>query len=195
MKKISWLGLTALVATASPLNATDNEKVPTITDLDFMIGEWEIENRLYYHHEPDRLLFVERGNMVCDYDLLLNGENKYIVCRGNWTVIEGTQQVGRTRQTLDAISYNRFLGAFEEIGVYSNWPSHGANKLQFDPDRRTVTIEGELMLSNNIVERLQTTITYNDDYSAYTSRNVANFSDLPITQFNRVFEGRAEKVK
>ncbi|NQY96388.1 MAG: hypothetical protein HRT82_04445 [Henriciella sp.] len=180
----------------SPLAATaqDAEKpVPSIQDLDFMIGEWEIENTIYYHHEPDRLLFVEQGTKTCEYDLSLNGENRYILCRGEWTVTEGSQQVGRRRETLTAISYNRFLGSLEEIGVYSNWPSHGANRVSLDAESSTVTIEGELMLANHIVERLQTVLSYNDDFTAYTSINVANFSDLPITQFNRVFEGQGKK--
>jgi|GEM_PF-3324499 len=184
----------ALVGCGVSFAQDTEEPTPTIEDLDFLIGDWEIVNHLYYHHEPDRLLFVEHGKMSCDYDLKLNNEYRYIVCRGDWVVVEGSQQVGRKRQTMDAISYNRFLGTLEEIGVYSNWPSHGANRLRLDPEARTVTAEGELLLANNVTERLQTVYSYNEDYTAYTSRNVANFSDLPITQFNRVFEGRATKV-
>ena len=181
-----------------PISATAQDAedpMPSIQDLDFMIGEWEIENTVYYHYESDRVLFVERGVKTCEYDLKLNDENRYIICRGDWTVTEGSQQVGRTRQTMTAISYNRFLGSFEEIGVYSNWPSHGANRFSLDPNSRTVTIEGELMLANHVVERLQTTLAYDEDYASYTSLNVANFSDLPITQFNRVFEGHGRKVR
>lgn len=188
--------VSVLLAGFGAANAQETENTtPNIKDLDFLIGNWEIQNRLYYHHEPDRLLFVEHGKMTCEYDLKLNGEHQYILCRGDWVVVEGSQQVGRERQTLDAISYNRFLGTLEEIGVYSNWPSHGANRLRLDPEARTLTAEGELLLANNVTERLQTVFSYNEDYTEYTSRNVANFSDLPITQFNRVFEGQARKVQ
>lgn len=195
MSAIMRMGIVGLLALTHPVSAEENQPAPEITDLDFLIGEWDIENRLYYHAQPERLLFVEKGRMQCSYDLPLNGKNKYILCRANWEVTEGSQQVGRTRQTLEAISYNRFARSFEEIGVYSNWPSHGANRLRHDPDKHVVVLEGTLMLKDHVVERLQTTIFYNEDYTEYSSRNVANFSNMPVTQFNRVFEGRGRKLR
>ncbi|MHA7872952.1 MAG: hypothetical protein ACX939_11435, partial [Hyphococcus sp.] len=177
-----------------PANAQEhNGEAPTIRDLDFLIGVWEIENKVYYHYEPDRLLFVEKGRQECRYDLLLDEEPQYITCEGQWRVDQDDRQ--RYRETRTSISYNRFMGAFEQIGVYSNWPSHGANRVTFDSETRVMFLEGELEVQDNVIERLQDKRTYNEDLTAYDVVNVANFSNLPITQFNRVYEGKGRKVE
>ncbi|MEO1135718.1 MAG: hypothetical protein AAFW68_03780, partial [Pseudomonadota bacterium] len=94
------------------------DRAPVIQDLDFLIGTWDIENSVYYHYEPDRLLFVESGTLTCRYDLLLNDEPQYITCEGKWRIDQEDRQ--RYRETRTSIRYNRFLGEFEQIGIYSN---------------------------------------------------------------------------
>lgn len=194
MKRIVCIAASAALLNSFSARAEDKVAAPpSIRDLIFMIGEWEIENRIYDHYESDKLLFVETGRKECSHDLSLNDEPQYIACATKWRVDHEGRK--RDRETRDFYRYNRFLESIEEIGVYSNWPSHGANRVTFDPVARTLILEGELLLSGGVIERLQTTITYNEDFTAYESRNVANFSDLPVTQFNRVFTGKGRKVR
>ena len=190
--RVLVIAAASLMISATALAAEEKELAPTIQDLSFLIGEWEIESHIYYHDEPDRLLFVENGKKTCAYDLRLNEKPMYITCNGQWTVENDNRK--RYRETRDSIRYNRFFGGFEEIGVYSNWPAHGANRMRFDKETRTLVIEGELELPDGVIERLQTTIVYNETFDAYEARNVANFSYLPVTQFNRVFTETGRKV-
>lgn len=49
MRRINWLVPLAAFVIAQSLHAEEKDTGLSITDLDFMIGEWEIENRLFYH--------------------------------------------------------------------------------------------------------------------------------------------------
>lgn len=163
---------------------------PKVQELDFFIGNWEITFDWYDTHKPERgVIFTEKGNQQCRYEMELNETPMYIICEGQ--LVSST---GRVRTIHEAISYNRFINAFERIGMYSNWPSHGVEKLLYHPDKRMFELRGELDVQDHVLERYEDFYYFNEDYTSFTRKQVGNFSDMPVSEFNLTATGTGKKV-
>lgn len=181
----------AVILLFSPVSrAQENNAAPAIQELHFLVGTWEITFEIYDTHVAGGdLLFSEAGTQVCDYDLAHNQVPTFITCKG-----EVTSDRGRTRTFRESIRYSRFINAFERIGVFSNWPEHAVETVYFHPDRRTLELRGVLGVENGMTERYEDIYIFNRTYTSYSRRNVANFSDMPVTEFNLTLAGTATKI-
>ncbi len=194
MKQIFLLTLLLCVKSIYAQNS-DSEN-PTVQRLDFLIGTWEIDFRIYDTHDPKASLplFTETGTQTCEYDLSYRGVPQFIICKGQMICDSGRLE-GRTRSFQEAIRYGRFENSYERIGLYSNWPATGLELLTYDSINSKMVIEGELKVQDNMLERYQDVYQFNDDYTYYDRRNVANFSDMSITEYNLTLTGTGRKVK
>ena len=166
----------------------------TIKDLDFLIGTWEVEFDWYDTHKPgSKPEFSEKGTMVCSYDLDYRGTKKFIFCRSSLDTNEGRLK-GRYRETLAVIQWSKFSNSFEKTGVFSNWPSTGIMTFTFNPLKRTFYLEGKLGVQDGMIERFAETYQFNKDYTEFERRNVANFSDMPITEYNLTMTCKGKKI-
>ena len=174
---------------------TKAETRPTVQDLDFMIGTWEITFKFYDTHAPEKgVIFTEKGTQKCEYDLDLNGVPMFITCKGELSCDSGKIK-GRTRTIQESIRYGPFVNAFERIGLYSNWPGTGLETFQYEPNSHEIVIKGELAVQKGMLERYEDVYQFNEDFSYFERKNVANFSDMPITKFNLTLEGTGRKVR
>ncbi len=167
------------------------ERSAKLNELNFLIGTWDLTFEWYDTHQPDsEVIFVEKGQQTCEYDFYQNGMPMFITCRG-----ELKSDRGRTRTIQESIRYGKFVQTFERTGLYSNWPATGNEVLYFDPTSRNITIYGELDVQNNMLERYEDVYQFNEDYSYFDRKNIANFSDMPITEFNLTMKGTGRKIK
>lgn len=176
--------------TSAPASAEKQQQpAPSISDLEFLLGDWDITFEIFDTHNPgSQAIFTEKGHQSCRYDLEFNAAPVFISCKG-----EVTSDRGRTRSFQESIRYNRFLGAFERIGMYSNWPSHGVEKVYFHPEDRELELRGELTVGDGVVERYEDIYVFSEDFASYTRRNVANFSDMRANEFNLTLTGTGQK--
>lgn len=166
---------------------------PSVQDLAFLIGTWERSFEFRDTHNPERgVTFTEAGLQTCRFGLELNGTPMFIICEAELVAQSGRLQ-GRRRQMIEIIRYNRFSGAFERVGHFANWPTRTVERLYYHPDERSLEIRGELLLADGVIERYEEFYRFNADFSSYTMRNVANFTNIPVTQFNLIYEGVASK--
>jgi hypothetical protein len=166
-------------------------ETPLITQLEFIIGEWDITFDIYDTHKPgSEPIFTEAGVQRCSYDLEYRGKPTFITCIG-----KVTSDRGRVRNFQESIRYNQFIGSFERIGIYSNWPAHGVEQVSYDPDERELALRGELMVQDRNIERYEDVYTFSDDFNFYTRRNVANFPDMRASEYNLTLAGTDRKRK
>ncbi len=179
-----------------PVIAADQSTEPKIEDLNFLLGTWEITFEIYDTHQPERgVLFTEVGTQHCEADLLHRGAPAFITCTGKVTATEDSQVLaGRTREFRESIRFNRFIGALERIGQFSNWPTHSEEVVLFHPAKRTIEFKGELVVQDSLLERYEDIYQFNENYTAYERTNVANFSDMPVTVFNLTLKGTGKKI-
>ena len=198
MKAIKWklAALLSMLMMIQPATAQDDAELPTIEELEFLLGEWEITFEIYDTRKPERgALIVEKGTQTCRPELENHGTPQFITCIGRVTAAEDSPyQAGRSREFREAISYNRFLGHFERIGQFSNWPSHSEEAVYFHADTRTIEIKGELPVEDGMMERYEDIYTFSDDYTSYQRVNKANFSDMPVTLYNLTLKGTGKKI-
>ena len=174
---------------AIKMNVNAQEVKPTVRDLDFLLGTWDITFEIYDTHNPERgILFKERGVQHCSFDLEQNGEPMFITCRG-----EVTSDKGRTRTFQESIRYGTFVNTFERIGIFSNWPGTSEELLYFHSDSRKIEIKGQLKVQDGMLERYEDIYSFNEEYTFYDRRNVANFSDMPVKEFNLTLVGTGRK--
>ncbi len=194
MKTCTYLFI-VLTALFSTLSHAQDQQRPTVQDLDFLIGKWEISFNWYDTHQPGSLpYFREKGWQICEYDLELNGTPKFIICKGELEIDSG-KYLGRKREILESIRYGRFENSFERIGLYSNWPATGLEILEYDSSKSQFIIRGQLNVQKNMLERYVDVYQFNEDYTAFERTNIANFSDMPSTEYNLTMKGTGKKIK
>ena len=181
----------AIILLFSPFGHTQESSAPpTIQDLDFLVGTWEITFDIFDTHAPGNdPLFSEAGTQICAYDLVHNQTPTFITCRG-----EVTSNRGRTRSFQESIHYNQFINAFERIGIFSNWPEHAVETVYFHPGNQSLELRGILNVEDGMVERYEDIYSFDKTYTSYSRRNVANFSDMPVTEFNLTLTGTGRKL-
>ena len=189
-------GLLLILLLAPSVSSAETGSRPTIKDLDFLLGDWDITLEIYDTHDPERgLLIIEKGTQSCKPELEERGEPQFITCVGEVTAAaDSPYQAGRTREFREAISYNRFLGSFERIGQFSNWPSHSQEILQYHAASRTIEIKGQLPVQDGMMERYEDIYTFSEDFTSYERVNKANFSDMPVTVFNITLKGTGTRI-
>lgn len=194
MKKLITTTLSMFLGGSMILLAQER---PKVQDLEFLIGTWEITFKFYDTHKPERgVIFTEKGTQTCSFDMPLNGVNQYITCTGELMsddgIFEGKERVRTIRAS---IRYSSFIKeTFERIGLYSNWPSTGLETFKYNPESRSMVFEGALGVQNGVREIYEDVYQFSEDYRSYTRRNIANFSDMPITEFNLTMEGTGRKM-
>ena len=191
---ISAIAIFACAAALAPLQtkAQDaSDPAPTIQDLSFLIGEWEVEFDYFDAHQPQRgRVGGGKGRQLCDYDLKQNDEARFISCHG-----EITSENGAVRTFAEYYRYNRYQNRFERTSLFSNWPFDGIAVLEIDAENRRLTAQGEFIVARGLTERISAEIQFNENYSAYTLSGVENYSDMPITEFNPSIRGHARKLR
>lgn len=189
---ISTLALVFVVSSVQSQNSI--KKDSAIQDLDFLIGTWEVQLTWYDTHTPgSEPEFSEKGTMVCTYELDYRGTKKFIFCKSSLYTYDGRLK-GRHREVLEIIQWSKFSGAFERTGVYSNWPATGIETFIFNSEERTFYLEGELGVQDGMLERYAESYQFNADYTTFERRNLANFSDMPITEYNLTMTGTGKKI-
>ncbi len=164
---------------------------PKITDFEFLIGTWEITFDFYDPHKPERgVVFQETGTQECYYDLVLDGIPTYITCKG-----EVVSSKGRKRTFQESIRYSRFEGRFIRVGLFSNWPATSQETLSFFPADRKFTIKGRLPYPRNRTELYQDIYLFNESYDTYEREHIANYPEMPLTEFNLALKGTGKKIK
>ncbi|QSE97085.1 hypothetical protein [Fulvivirga lutea] len=162
-----------------------------VQDLDFLIGTWEITFDIYDTHHPEKgIIFSEIGRQECYYDLEHNGEPRFITCKG-----KVAREDGRERTFQESIRYGNFSGTFERVGIFSNWPATSEELLFYHEAERRFEIRGELGVQDNMLERYEDIYQFNEDYTSYERKNVANFSNMPVTEYNVTLMGTGKKIK
>lgn len=175
----------------SSVTAQDSRQ-PVVQDLEFLIGTWELSFEHFDTHKPERgVISTETGKQVCEYDLTLNDKPMFITCKGELK----NNKTGRIRTFQESIRYGSFVQSFERIGLFSNWPATSQELLSYDAEKRKIEIKGQLNVQDGMLERYEDIFIFNEDFSAYERKNIANFSDMPITLFNPTFNSTAKKIK
>lgn len=182
------------------LNAQEKGEFPTVQNLDFFTGRWEITLEIYDTHKPNTdPIFIERGYQLTEYDLSYKGIPMFLTTKGYLEIVETDEKrkhlMGRTREFQESIRYGKFENSFERVGLYSNWPATGIETLVYDSISKMFIIRGQLNVQNNMLERYVDTYQFNDDYTYYDRTNIANFSDMPISEYNLTVRGTGRKVK
>lgn len=193
MRPFLLLSAVLHLSLSTPALAQDpgSSVTPTVQDLSFLVGTWAITFEIYDTHDPDAgVLFTEEGTQTCEYDLELNGVPQFIVCRG-----QVTSDRGRVRTFQEAIRYGPFVGAFERVGIFSNWPATSREVLYADLPRRRLELRGELDVEDGMLERYEDVYQFDESFSTYERRNVANFSDMPVTEFNLTLAGTGRRLR
>lgn len=184
--------ISAIIGTtfAQETKPAQNPPLRKVQELDFLIGKWDITFEIYDTYDPTKeFLFTEKGAQECFYDLKNNGEPRFITCRG-----EVTSSNGRTRTFIESIRYSRFVNSFERTGLFSNWPSTSEEILQYDSAQNKITYYGTLRVQDHLIERYEDVYQFDKDRKTYTRRNIANFSNMPLTQFNLTLTGTGKKL-
>lgn len=191
MRNLVFVVLLILVLPHAASSQENKNPRPTVQDLDFLVGTWEITFEIYDTHAPEKgVIFTEQGTQTCEYDLPLRGVPMFIVCKG-----EVTSDRGRSRSFQESIHYSRFSKTFERIGIFSNWPAHSFEKVFYHQDERMLVLKGELSVQDGMLERYQDIYRFDETYGSYTRRNVANFSDMPVTEFNLTLAGTGKRIE
>lgn len=183
--------LAALFFSSDACSEEEGSSHSTVQDLSFLIGTWEITFEIYDTYTPGkRPVFTEKGTQTCEFDLGQDGIPMFVTCRG-----EVTSDHGRTRTFQESIRYGNFACAFERVGLFSNWPATSLETLYHDPAKRTLEIRGKLDVQDGMLERYEDIYQFDETCSSYVRRNVANFSDMPVTEFNLTLAGTGKKIK
>ena len=179
-----------------PAQADSADERPSIKDLDFLVGTWQIRFEIHDTHQPERgVIIIEEGTQTCRYDLPMNGEPRFIVCEGDVTGTDDSPVLaGRQRTFRESIRYNRFIEGFERIGQFSNWPSHAEERVFFHPESRELELRGRLAVQDGMRERYEDMYTFSEDYRSYQRRNVANFSDMRETEYRLTLSGTGRRI-
>ncbi|SNT20552.1 hypothetical protein SAMN05421640_2847 [Ekhidna lutea] len=191
--------LLILILFCAPLLVVSQKPTPTVQDLDFFTGKWEVTLEIYDTHKPNAdPIFVEKGYQVNEYELNYKGIPMFLTSRGYLEIVETDEKrkhlMGRTREFQESIRYGNFESSFERIGLYSNWPATGIETMTYDSISRMFIIRGNLNVQNNMLERYVDTYKFNEDYTYFERTNIANFSDMPITEYNLTLKGTGRKV-
>jgi len=169
----------------------ESEPKPTIQDLDFLIGTWDVTFGFYDPRKPgSEVALTEKGIVICKFDMEFNGIAKFIVCEGK---MDGSN--GWKRTFKEYTEYNRLKNTFERIAIYSNWPGMARDQVIYNSEERLLDIRGTLDVQNHLVERYQDYYRFNEDFTAYERTAVSNFSDMPVDEYNLVFKSSARKIK
>ncbi len=182
------------------LSCNAQERTPKVQDLDFYLGKWEITFEIYDTHNPgNEPIFTEKGWQECGYDLKYKDVPMFLTCTGELIIdstdADHTRGMGRKREILETIRYSKFENSFERIGLYSNWPATGIETLTYDSVGRMFIIRGHLNVQDNMLERYVDTYQFNEDYTYAERTNIANFSDMPITEYNLTLKATYKKLK
>lgn len=189
MSKTLFFIICTFIST-SCLSQNNTNVKPRVQDLDFLVGSWQIEFEIYDTERPERgVIITETGTQECTYDLALNGTPMFITCIGQMT-----SDKGRKRTFRESIRYSQFSQSFERIGLYSNWPATGLELLAYYPKEKKMVTRGELGIQHGRLERYEDVYQFNDDHTSYSRINMANFSNMPMTEFNLTLKGRGKKV-
>ena len=190
----------AVFAALSPAMAEEEEKTPTIQDLDFLVGSWEEEAKVFSTRNEGEFLWDSISSIDCVYDLPYRRWEEteptpiYITCHRKSVGKRGDET--RYRETRESIRYNRFKGDFEQVGLYSNWPTPGYETVTFDPETRTLKITGVLDVGDRGAERYEALLVYNKDFDAYEYEIYSNFSDMPsVRKFFLIWTAKGRKVR
>ncbi|MEQ8627559.1 hypothetical protein [Ekhidna sp.] len=189
----------AIILTSHFLIGQVKNDSPSVQDLDFFTGKWEVTLEIYDTHNPNTdPIFVEKGYQVSEYELNYKGIPMFVTTRGYLEIVEADEKrkhlMGRTREFQESIRYGKFESSFERIGLYSNWPATGIETMTYDSTSRMFIIRGNLNVQNNMLERYVDTYSFNEDYTYFERTNIANFSDMPITEYNLTLKGTGRKV-
>ena len=187
---VAALCLTVGLTSVGLTQEEGSEPKPTIQDLDFLVGTWEVSFDFYNPREPgSEPRFFETGVVTCSYDMEFNGVAKFIVCEGK---MDGSN--GWKRTFKEYTEFNSLKDSFERIAIYSNWPGMARDLVIFDSEKKVLDVRGTLDVEDHIVERYQDYYNFNDDFSAYERVVHTNFSDMPVNEYNLVFKSTAKKL-
>lgn len=173
---------------------------PSVQDLRFLEGKWEITFEIYDTHIPDsKPIFTEIGMQECAFELLYNDVPMYLTCEGELVINETdhahSKGLGRKREIMETIRYSKFAKSFERVGLYSNWPSTGIETLAYDSAKRMIIIRGQLNVQDNMLERYVDTYRFNEDFTVAERVNIANFSDMPINEYGLTLKAQYRKIE
>lgn len=194
MRLFILISLLTLLVNSQALSQKSQKVKPTVNDLKFLIGEWEITFDFYDTHHPEKgIWFTEEGTMKCEFDMFYNGKPRFITCKGKVKSNSGRFK-GREREFRESIRYGNFVSGFERVGIYSNWPGTAEELLFYYPEDRKIEIKGQLRVREGL-ERYEDVYQFNEDYTSFTRRNVANFPDMPVPLYNLTLTGTGKKIK
>ncbi len=166
-------------------------KEPTIQDLEFLIGKWEINFDLYNTKKPEKgIVSRESGFQICEYALSTNDVPMFIICTG-----EVTNEKGRTRSFQESIRYSQFSQSFERYGLFSHWSSTSKELLVYEAEKRLIAINGSLGYSRGRTERYVDRIVFDESFKTYQREHKSNLSDMPGDIYNLGLKGQAKKVE
>jgi hypothetical protein len=149
MKKI--YASVALVALCSSAFAQE-ESDPSISDMDFLIGEWEGQSTFLYPREEERAQMHESVAARCDY--ILN--DSYIQCD-----MSMTRPDERVRNLRLHFNYNRLDEDYQVLFIYDRWPRNVSYLLHFDAERNVYTGFSDFETSDGIAgqERIEWSVS------------------------------------
>lgn len=139
---------------------------PTIKDLGFLIGKWEVRE------DNEEQTWWEESIRVGTYVL----DSTYIELKAS-----ATSKGDKQRTYLWLIHFNSKAQQFEMISMFSNWPKIQFDTLSWDADRRKLTIQnGGDPNSDDYHDRFGE-ILFDEDFNGYTwkGRNLYGDKDSP----------------
>ena len=121
----------------------------SITDLDFLIGKWTIEETIYPGTEKE---YQEKGTRICEY--YLNGT--FIKCESETVV----QKNGKKRYYTYVINYDKRENCFRATNLAHDFPLHGHFKWFLDDQNQRIIA----ITPKNVIEDrfFRGTISYAD---------------------------------
>ncbi|MEQ8906250.1 hypothetical protein [Ekhidna sp.] len=160
MKKVLiWI---CLIALTGMVTAQENTNSPSIRDLDFLIGTWEVrednEEKEWWEES------IRKGSYILDSTYI---ELSAIAISSS----------GKERTYLWLIHYNAKDQQFEMLSMFSNWYKMQFDVLNWDKAKRTLTIEsGGDPGSNEYHERFGEMV-FNENYNGYIWKGKNKYGD------------------
>ncbi len=94
------------------------------------------------------------------------------------------KSAGQKRETLEMIQWRRFSNSFTRTGVTAIGLQQVLRLFISIPNKRVFQLERTLGVQEGMTKQYPEVHLFSEDYRSFTRRGVANFSNMPITEYN-----------
>ncbi len=159
--------LSKLILFVALIFSSLNVKSQSLSDLDFLIGEWDVE-RIY---RPDKEPRILKGTLVCERAL----DSTYLKC------IYDIDRPDKVRG-LDVVyfNYNSIYKEYESLWLSSTWPIKVLMRIDLlkDDKQKKLKTEAQFKIENDITEFVKDELVIqNENHNSFKRQTLIRTSD------------------